>query len=111
VHQYMFIAVLAWFAYGSTVAHAQGLYKWVDSRGGIHYTNTPTNNTARTVDDSLPPAANFKSPTPPPEPTKPTTDTASENAPTPAKASNEGTPEQARNAAAPAEQPQASDQQ
>jgi hypothetical protein len=107
VYQYMIIAALAWFAYGTTVVHAQGLYKWVDARGGIHYTNTPTNNTARTVDDALPPAANFKSPAPPPDPTKPTTDAAGENAPTQTNAPNENAPEQTRNASAPTEQPQA----
>jgi hypothetical protein len=44
---------------------AQGtLYKWTDSRGNVHYSNTPTNTTATAVDDTLPPASSFKSPTP-----------------------------------------------
>ena len=51
-----------------TLSHAQGtLYKWTDSRGNIHYSNTPTGTNAKAVDDTLPPAASFKSPTPPPE--------------------------------------------
>ena len=49
-------------------SHAQGtLYKWTDSRGNIHYSNTPTGKNAKAVDDTLPPAASFKSPTPPAE--------------------------------------------
>lgn len=99
---YILIAALAWFAYGATDTHAQGLYKWVDSRGGVHYTNTPTNNKARTVDDALPPASNFKSPTPP-EPAKSADDAKGETATTP----NDNNPEQTQNAATP---PQTSEQ-
>lgn len=49
-------------------SYAQGtLYKWTDSHGIVHYTNTPTATTATAVDDILPPASKFDSPTPPPE--------------------------------------------
>lgn len=61
---------------------AQGtLYKWTDSRGNVHYSNTPTNTTATAVDDTLPPASSFKSPTPP-EPAK-DSPPSSESTPTP----------------------------
>jgi hypothetical protein len=61
---------------------AQGtLYKWTDSRGNVHYSNTPTNTTATVVDDTLPPASSFKSPTPP-EPAK-DSPSSSESTPTP----------------------------
>jgi Domain of unknown function (DUF4124) len=54
-----------------TFSFAQGtLYKWTDSRGNAHYTNTPTRTDAAAVDSTLPPASSFKSPTPPPEPAK-----------------------------------------
>ncbi len=56
------------------LSSAQGtLYKWTDARGNVHYTNTPTSTTATSVDDTLPPASRFNSPTPPPEPEKATT--------------------------------------
>lgn len=62
---------------------AQGtLYKWTDSRGNVHYSNTPTNTTATAVNDTLPPASSFKSPTPPPEPAK-DSPPSSESTPTP----------------------------
>ena len=49
-------------------SYAQGtLYKWTDSRGNIHYSNTPTGTNAKAVDNTLPPASRFESPTPPPE--------------------------------------------
>lgn len=52
-------------------SYAQGtLYKWTDSRGTVHYSNTPTGPNATAVDDTLPPASSFKSPTPPPEATQ-----------------------------------------
>src|SRR5262245_14578189 len=70
VYQFILIAALTWFVSSPASAQAQGLYKWVDSHGVIHYTNTPTNTTAKTVDDSLPPASNFQRPAPPPEPVK-----------------------------------------
>jgi hypothetical protein len=64
---------------------AQGtLYKWTDSRGIVHYSDTPTNTTATAVDDTLPPASSFKSPTPPPEPAK-DSPPSSESTPTPDK--------------------------
>ena len=38
---------------------AQGaIYKWVDSKGTVHYSNTPT-GAARSIDAELPPAASF----------------------------------------------------
>jgi hypothetical protein len=56
----------------SAFSYAQGtLYKWTDSRGTVHYTNTPTGTNATAVDDTLPPASSFKSPTPPPETAQP----------------------------------------
>lgn len=66
-----FAATLSLFP---ALSSAQGtLYKWTDARGNVHYTNTPTSTTATSVDDSLPPASRFNSPTPPPEPEKATT--------------------------------------
>ena len=60
---------------------AQGtLYKWTDSRGNVHYSNTPTNTTATAVDKTLPPASSFKSPTPEPAKDSPP---SSESPPTP----------------------------
>jgi hypothetical protein len=53
-------------------SYAQGtLYKWTDSRGTVHYTNAPTGPNAAAIDDTLPPASSFKSPTPPPETAQP----------------------------------------
>jgi hypothetical protein len=73
---------------------AQGtLYKWTDSRGNVHYSNTPTNTTATAVDDTLPPASRFKSPTPPPEPAK-DSPPSSESTPTP-EGEGEGAPGEA----------------
>lgn len=62
---------------------AQGtLYKWIDARGHVHYSNTPTSTTATAVDDTLPPASSFKSPTPPPEAEKtPSSSTESKTTP------------------------------
>jgi len=68
VYHLILVTVMLWFAYSPASIFAQGLYKWVDSRGVVHYSNTPTNSTAKTVDDALPPAANFQRPTPPVEP-------------------------------------------
>src|SRR5215216_1218873 len=63
-------------------SYAQGtLYKWTDSRGNLHYSNTPTNTTATAVDNTLPPASSFKSPPPPPEAAK-TPSASSESKPT-----------------------------
>jgi uncharacterized protein DUF4124 len=64
-----FVATLLVFP---VLSYAQGtLYKWTDSRGTIHYSNTPTGPNAAAVDDTLPPASSFKSPTPPPETAEP----------------------------------------
>ena len=47
--------VLIW----SNAGLAQGaIYKWVDSKGTAHYSNTPTRE-ARSIDDELPPATSF----------------------------------------------------
>ena len=41
------------------VGLAQGaIYKWVDSKGTVHYSNTPT-RAALSIDAELPPAASF----------------------------------------------------
>ena len=75
-------------------SHAQGtLYKWTDSHGNIHYSNTPTGTNAKAVDDTLPPAASFQSPTPPVE-------TATEPPPS---SKNEATPEGEGGSATPGE--------
>ena len=47
------------------VASAQGtIYKWTDGKGTIHYSNTPTGE-ARAIDDELPPAPSFGTPSNP----------------------------------------------
>jgi len=47
---------------------AQGtIYKWVDSHGTPHYSNTPTGE-AHAIDDELPPAASFGTPAASPSP-------------------------------------------
>ena len=52
----------------SAPALAQGsIYKWVDSAGRLHYSNTPTDE-ARAVDDELPPATSFGTPAASPSP-------------------------------------------
>jgi hypothetical protein len=58
--------VLGWFLFlACSSAFAQGgIYKWTDAKGSIHFSNTPTHE-AETVDDILPPAANFERPTEP----------------------------------------------
>ena len=107
MYYFILAAVLMWLVHGPTSASAQGLYKWVDSRGVVHYSNTPTNTKAKTVDDALPPAANFQRPAPPPEPVtemaKPNTGDsgASANAP------QETSPGQATDEPAPTPQPAA----
>ena len=61
--------VLGWFLFlACSSAFAQGgIYKWTDVKGTIHFSNTPTRE-AETVNDLLPPAANFERP---PEPAPP----------------------------------------
>jgi uncharacterized protein DUF4124 len=61
--------VLGWFLFlPCSSAFAQGgIYKWTDIKGTIHFSNTPTHE-AETVDDLLPPAANFERPTEPAPP-------------------------------------------
>ena len=39
-------------------AHGE-IYKWTDSQGGIHFSNAPTDLSAESVDESLPPASAF----------------------------------------------------
>ena len=47
--------VLAW----PQVGLAQGtIYTWVDSKGTVHYSDSPTGE-VRSIDDELPPAASF----------------------------------------------------
>jgi hypothetical protein len=76
------------------LSYAQGtLYKWTDSRGNVHYSNTPTNTTATAVDNTLPPASSFKSPTPPPEAT--TAPSSSSEGKTTSGGEGEATPEEA----------------
>lgn len=74
MQRFILIIAVSWLSFTPVFALAQGtLYKWVDSRGVAHYTNTPTDKNAKTVDDALPPASNFQRPAPPPEPRKETT--------------------------------------
>ena len=88
--QLILAALLSWPILISVPAHAQGtLYKWTDSRGNIHYTNTPTSINAKAVDDVLPPAANFTSPT---KPTVAAKATPQPNPDTKGKPSPEGEP-------------------
>jgi hypothetical protein len=73
------VSVIIWGA--STSAFAQShLYKWVDEKGNIHYSNTPTQKDAEDVDKALPPASSFISPTPPPS-----AETATDSAKQPAE--------------------------
>ena len=84
VARFILVVLLTWGVSIQTLAHAQGLYKWTDSHGIVHYTNTPTNTKAKTVDDALPPAANFQRPAPPPEPTETAKPTAKDSGSSPA---------------------------
>ncbi|MGE0822978.1 MAG: hypothetical protein AB7G75_34865 [Candidatus Binatia bacterium] len=109
------VAILSWFVFSIVPACAQGsLYKWVDPQGTVHYTNAPTQDTARSVDDTLPPASAFQSPTPPPEiaesPSEPTEATPPSVSKTPTSEDvpvNDDTPEQAT--AEPSEESQPDD--
>ena len=94
MYHFILVTVLVWFVYSPTSVLAQGLYKWTDSRGVVHYTNTPTNSTAKTVDDALPPAANFQRPPPPVEPAQEAAKPSTGDSATPANAPGETTPEQ-----------------
>ena len=94
MYHFILVMFLVWFAYIPTSVRAQGLYKWTDSRGVVHYSNTPTNSTAKTVDDALPPAANFQRPTPPVEPAQEAAKPATDDSPTPANAPGDTTLEQ-----------------
>ena len=59
-------------------AAAQGsIYKWVDAQGRIHYSDTPIDH-AESVDDALPPAANFATPAEPESPATTATEPPSE---------------------------------
>jgi len=87
------VIAVSWLAFVPTSTFAQGtLYKWVDSQGVAHYTNTPTDKKAKTVDDALPPASNFQRPAPPPEPAK---ETAKSTTNEPAATPRENPPAQA----------------
>jgi hypothetical protein len=93
VQRFILVIAAGWLVCVPVSVLAQGtLYKWTDSRGVAHYTNTPTDKNAKTVDDALPPASNFQRPTPPPEPTK---ETAKSAAGEPAPAATENPPPQA----------------
>ena len=49
------VGVFAW----PQVGLGQGtIYTWVDGKGSVHYSDTPTGQ-ARSIDDELPPAASF----------------------------------------------------
>ena len=101
-HFFFFVTLMSWLTITSVSAFAQGsLYKWVDPQGTVHYTNAPTKDTARSVDDALPPASEFQSPTPPPEtakadsePTKPSPRSGGETSTSEAPPADEDTPEQ-----------------
>lgn len=105
VHQFILLAALGWLVSGPASTHAQGLYKWVDSRGVVHYTNTPTNATAKTVDDALPPASNFQRPAPLPEPVQEAAKPNTADSSTPVKAPSEPSPEQAAGDSTPTTDP------
>ena len=50
------VVVLAW----PQVGLGQGtIYTWVDNKGTVHYSDTPTSE-ARSIDDELLPAASFR---------------------------------------------------
>ena len=69
---------LGWFLFlACSSARAQGIYKWTDAKGRLHFSNAPTRE-AEAVDDSLPPASTFGTEA---EPTPPATE-----APAPASA-------------------------
>jgi hypothetical protein len=90
VQRFIFVVAVSWLTFVPVCALAQGtLYKWIDSRGVAHYTNTPTDKNAKTVDDALPPASNFQRPAPPPEPAK---ETAKSTTGEPAPAATENPP-------------------
>ena len=60
---------LGWFLFlACSAALAEGnIYKWIDAKGRLHFSNAPTRE-AEAVDDSLPPASTFgteAAPTPP----------------------------------------------
>jgi len=62
---------LGWFLFlACSSARAQGIYKWTDAKGRLHFSNAPTRE-AEAVDDSLPPASTFGTET---EPTPPATE-------------------------------------
>jgi hypothetical protein len=58
--KYLTVAALTLctLALSLSLAVAQGIYKWTDARGQVHFSNAPT-GTATAVDEDLPPAANF----------------------------------------------------
>ena len=72
------VGVFAW----PQVGLGQGtIYTWVDGKGSVHYSDTPTGQ-ARSIDDELPPAASFG--------TQP--DSASQAAPPPPALPAQGVP-------------------
>jgi hypothetical protein len=54
-------SVLRWslFLTCSVASAQEGIYKWTDSKGRIHFSNAPTNTEAQSVDETLPPASAF----------------------------------------------------
>jgi hypothetical protein len=64
-------------------AFAQGaIYKWTDAQGRIHFSNTPTDLSAESVDESLPPASAFGGqPESAPAATEPTSEPATPSSP------------------------------
>ena len=52
------IAVTLALVFSSAPVIGQSIYKWTDERGRIHFSNAPVKE-AQSVDEELPPAANF----------------------------------------------------
>jgi len=77
------IPALSFFLALSSAAAQEGIYKWTDAQGTVHFSNTPTGSVAP-ADNDLPPASNFGAspePAPPaPESIEPSPTTAAESA-------------------------------
>jgi Domain of unknown function (DUF4124) len=83
---------VGWFLFlACSSAFAQGvIYKWIDAKGKIHFSNTPTHE-AEAVDDTLPPASTFDTQA---EPTPPATASTQPvpQAPSPSSSADEAPP-------------------
>lgn len=83
---------VGWFLFlACSSASAQGvIYKWIDAKGRIHFSNTPTRE-AEAVDDTLPPASTFDTQA---EPTPPATASTQPvpQAPSPSSSADEAPP-------------------